>query len=165
MANRRTPEEIAEILQANLDNIEKWTADGLTQKQIAENLGISEKTFIRYKNKENSPLGKDIKKSIAAGRPEAVKHLENTIFTTATGYERVVKKYVKVKRCIYENGKKADEWEELKEVDEVVYFPPDTTALIFLLKNWGNYKNEPAALELRKKEIELREKQVDATVW
>ena len=50
MANRRTPEEIAEILNANLDNIEKWTAEGLTQKQIAGNLGLNESTFIKYKN-------------------------------------------------------------------------------------------------------------------
>lgn len=165
MANRRSSEEIIEILENNLDNIEQWTREGLTQKQIAENLGISEKTFIRYKKKENSPLGEDIKNSIKSGRPEAVQHLENTVFKSATGYERVVKKKTKVKRCIYENGKKAEEWEEMIEYDEIVYYPPDITAGIFLLKNWGNYKNEPAALKLREKEIELREKQVDATVW
>ena len=39
------------------------------------------------------------------------------------------------------------------------------TAAIFLLKNWGRYMNEPVALDLRKKEIELKEKQIEANAW
>ena len=84
---------------------------------------------------------------------------------SACGYERKVKKYAKVKRVMYDNGKKAEEWEEMVEYEETIYYPPSDTAGIFLLKNWGNYMNEPRAMEYRKKELELREKQVDATTW
>lgn len=87
------------------------------------------------------------------------------MFKSACGFTRKVTKHAKVKHCLYENGKKADEWEELVEYEEEQYFPPDTTAGIFLLKNWGAYMNEPATVDLRKKEIELREKQVNAQVW
>ena len=153
--------DIKALIEANLENIEEWTRQGLTMKQIANNLGISDRTLYRYKTDSDSQLSQTIKN----GRAVAVEELENTMFKSACGYERTVKKCAKVKRCIYENGKKAEEWEEMVEYEEVVYYPPDTTAGIFLLKNWGNYMNEPRAMEFRAKELELKEKQVDATVW
>ena len=154
--------EVKEIVYNNLDKIEEWTANGLTMKQIADNLGISERTLYRYKATD---VDGQLSQTIKNGRQSAVETLENSMFKSANGYERKVKKYAKVKRCIYENGKKADEWEEMVEYEETVYYPPDTTAAIFLLKNWGNYMNEPRAMEVRKKELELREKQVDSQVW
>lgn len=153
--------DVKKVIEDNLENIEQWTRDGLTMKQIASNLGISDRTLYRYKTDSDSQLCQTIK----SGRAVAVEQLENTMFMSATGYERKVKKYAKVKRCIYENGKKADEWEEMVEYEETVYYPPSDTAGIFLLKNWGNYMNEPRAMEFRAKELELREKQVDATTW
>ena len=153
--------DVKKLIEDNLENIEQWTRDGLTMKQIADNLGISDRTLYRYKSDSDSQLSQSIKN----GRAVAVETLENTMFKSACGYERTVKKYAKVKRCIYENGKKADEWEEMVEYEETQYFPPDTTAGIFLLKNWASYMNEPAAMNIRKKELELKEKQVEATTW
>lgn len=153
--------DVKQLIEDNLENIEQWTRDGLTMKQIASNLGISDRTLYRYKSDSDSQLSQTIKN----GRQVAVEQLENTMFKSACGFERTVKKCAKVKRCIYENGKKADEWEEMVEYEETVYYPPDTTAGIFLLKNWANYMNEPATVGIRKKELELKEKQVDATVW
>lgn len=154
--------DVKEIIESNLDNIEQWTRDGLTMKQIADNLGISDRTLYRYKSDSDSQLSQTIKN----GRQVAVEQLENTMFTSACGFERTVKKYAKVKRIMYnEHGKKAEEWEEMVEYEETQYFPPDTTAGIFLLKNWASYMNEPAAMNIRKKELELREKQVEATTW
>lgn len=60
-------------------------------------------------------------------------------------------------------GKK--EWEEMVEYNEVRYFPPDTTASIFLLKNWAGYMNEPATIKLREKEVLLKEKQIEYNNW
>ena len=153
--------DVKQLIEDNLENIEQWTRDGLTMKQIASNLGISDRTLYRYKSDSDSQLSQTIKN----GRQVAVEQLENTMFKSACGFERTVKKCAKVKRCIYENGKKADEWEEMVEYEETVYYPPDTTAGIFLLKNWANYMNEPATVGIRKKELELKEKQVDATTW
>lgn len=153
--------DIKELIEANLDNIEQWTRDGLTMKQMADNLGISDRTLYRYKADIDSQLSQTIKN----GRAVAVENLENTMYQSACGFERTVKKCAKVKRTIYENGKKAEEWEEMVEYEETQYFPPDTTAGIFLLKNWASYMNEPATVNLRKKELELKEKQVDANTW
>ena len=154
--------DIKELIEANLENIEQWTRDGLTMKQIASNLGVSDRTLYRYKSDSDSRLSQSIK----SGRVVAVEELENTMFTSAKGFERKVKRYAKVKHIEYnENGKKSLEYEEMVEYEETVYYPPDTTAGIFLLKNWADYMNEPRAMAIRKKEVELREKQVNANIW
>lgn len=143
-----------DIVISNLDNIKEWLAQGMSIQSIAKTLGISKSTLYKYMNVD----GLDV---IKKERQPAVENLENTMYMSASGFERKVKKYVKVKKCIYnENGKKAEEWEEMVEYEETQYFPPDTTAAIFLLKNWANYMNEPATVNLRKREIELKEAQV-----
>lgn len=148
------------IIEKNLKKIEKWTEQGLTLQQIADNLGISVTTLYRHKKKSGK-----IKETVEQGRKVAVKTLENSMFKAATGYTQKVKKYEKLKRCEYENGKKVREWEEMTEYEVEEIVKPDITAGIFLLKNWGNYMNEPRAVEIRKKELQLREKQVENQTW
>lgn len=144
-----------DVVIDNLDKIKAWIANGVTIKQIADNLHISKQTLYKYLHETDD--GIDIIKN---SRQPAVENLENTLFTSACGYVRTVTKHVKVKRAEYEDGRKVREWEEIVEYDEDTYYPPDTTAAIFLLKNWAGYMNEPKALEIRKKELELKEKQV-----
>ena len=149
-----------QLILDNLDNIEKWTAEGLTLAQIAKNLGVSESTLYKYKSGSE-----EINETIKKGRQVSVTELENTMLTSALGYTRKVKRYQKVKRTLYENGKKSEEWEEMVEYEEEVFYPPDNTAGIFLLKNWGRYSNEPLNIDLRKKELELKKEQLDANSW
>lgn len=153
-----------EIVVKNMDKIKEWIGEGMSMATIAKAIGVSKTTLYKYVADLNSGLtGLDAVKKY---REPAVEELENTMFTSAKGFERKVKKYAKVKRCIYnEQGKKSEEWEEMVEYEETVYYPPDTTAGIFLLKNWAAYMNEPATVALRKKEVELREKQVEANTW
>jgi len=149
-----------QVILDNLDKIEEWAANGLTIAQIAKNLGMARSTLNRYKS-----LLPVIEDTVKKARIDAVKTLENTMFTSAVGYTRKVKKYQKVKRTLYENGKKAEEWEEMVEYEEEQFYPPDNTAGIFLLKNWGRYSNEPLNIDIRQKELELKEKQLDANSW
>ena len=157
------------IVTDNLEQIKEWLSQGVTMTAIAKTLHISKQTL--YKHLKNllqidgadAADGLDALKKV---RAPAVKNLENSMYNSAMGGKVTLKQYVKLKHIEYnENGKKAREWEELKEVEVEEFIKPDTTAGIFLLKNWGNYMNEPRAMEFRQKEIELREKQVNATVW
>lgn len=142
-----------DIVIDNADNIKEWLAQGMSIQSIAKTLHISKSTLYKYMTVNGLD---DIKKE----RQPAVENLENTMYMSACGFEHKVKKYAKVRRCIYnENGKKAEEWEEMVEYEETQYFSPDTTAAIFLLKNWAKYMNEPATVDLRKREIELKEAQ------
>jgi IS30 family transposase len=154
------PHSAKKIIEDNIDKIKNWSASGLTMKEIAGNLGISDRTLYEYQSKMPQ-----LSQSIKKGRHTAIETLENTMFKCANGYTQTVKKYEKVKRCTYENGKKANEWEEMVEYEEEVYFKPDITAGIFLLKNWANYMNEPRALELRKEEIELQRQKIENSEW
>lgn len=149
-----------QIILDNLDNIAKWIAEGLTLAQIAKNLGVAESTLYKYKSGST-----EIAETVKKGRRKNVTELENTMYASALGYTRKVKKYQKVKRVLYENGKKSEEWEEMVEYEEEVFYPPDNTAGIFLLKNWGRYSNEPLNIGIRQKELELKEKQLDANSW
>lgn len=146
-----------EVVEQNLGNIKEWMSQGATMESIAKALHMSKQTLYKYL--------KDDLDAIKNSRAPAVKELECTMFNSAKGYTRTVKKYAKLKRCIYDEGKKWKEWEEMVEYEEEVYYPPSDTAGIFLLKNWGNYMNEPRAMDIRQKELELREKQVDANLW
>lgn len=148
------------IIRDNLDRIEKWVASGLSMKEIAKNLGISERTLYKYKAED-----KQFMQTVKKGRQVAVEILENTMFKSATGFMQTVKKYEKVKRCTYKDGKKLKEWEEVIELEVEEYFKPDITAGIFLLKNWGNYVNEPRVLEIRQQELELQKKKVEESGW
>lgn len=152
-----------DIVLNNMEKIKEWIGQGVPMGVIAKNIGVSKTTL--YKHVGESEQGLNSLDTIKKYRQPAVDELEATMFKSACGYERKVKKYAKVKRCIYDNGKKAEEWEEMQEYEETIYFPPDTTAGIFLLKNWAGYMNEPRAMEYRKKELELKEKQVDAQIW
>lgn len=146
-----------------MEKIKEWIGQGVPMGVIAKNIGVSKTTL--YKHIGETEQGLNSLDTIKKYRQPAIDELEATMFNSACGFERKVKKYAKVKRCIYENGKKAEEWEEMVEYEESQYYPPDTTAGIFLLKNWADYMNEPRAMEIRKRELELKEKQVDATVW
>lgn len=152
-----------DIVLEHIEEIKEWISQGVPMGKIAKTIGVSKTTL--YKHVADMDGGLNSLDTIKKCRQPAVENLENTMYTSACGYERKVKKYAKVKRCMYENGKKTEEWEEMVEYEETVYYPPDTTAGIFLLKNWANYMNEPRAMEFRKKELELKEKQVDAATW
>lgn len=153
-----------DIVMENMENIKEWLGQGVAMSTIAKALKISKTTL--YKHIGELDGGLDGLDAIKKYREPAVEELENTMFKSACGFERVVKKCAKVKRVMYnEHGKKAEEWEEMVEYEETVYFPPDTTAGIFLLKNWAGYMNEPAIADLRKKELELKEQQIKANSW
>lgn len=148
------------IIKDNMKRIEKWVAAGLSMKEIAHNLGISERTLYKYKAEDPQFM-----QTVKNARQVAVEVLENTMFKSATGFTQTLKKYEKVKRVTYKDGKKLKEWEEIVELEVEEYFKPDITAGIFLLKNWGNYVNEPRVLELRREELELQKKKLEDSEW
>lgn len=147
-----------DIVLNNIDKIKEWIGQGVPMGTIAKNIGVSKTTL--YKHIADTEQGLNSLDTVKKYRQPAVDKLEAVMFDSACGFERTVKKYAKVKRCTYENGKKANEWEEMVEYEETQYYPPDTTAGIFLLKNWADYMNEPATQALRKREVELKEKQM-----
>lgn len=102
------------ITDEGLLKIEGWARDGLTDKQIAHNIGIAEQTLNNWK-KDHPSLFESLKK----GKEVVDRQVENALLKRALGYQ--------YDEITYENG------EETKRVRKEVQ--PDTTAQIFWLKN------------------------------
>ena len=100
--------------QDKLTLLEGWARDGLTDEQIANNIGISRSTLFEWR-KNNQDISNALKK----GKEIVDIEVENALLKRALGY-----KYDEV---TYENGV------ETKRVTKEVQ--PDTTAQIFWLKN------------------------------
>lgn len=122
--------------------IEGWARDGLTEEQIAHNMGIRRQTLFKWKN-EYSDIGDALKK----GKEVADYEVENALFKRALGYD--------YEEIISE--KTSDGKTHIKKVKRHV--PPDTTAMIYWLKNrrpdkWRdrievNNKNEENIIKAR----------------
>lgn len=100
--------------------IEGWARDGLTEEQIAENMGVTRETLRVWKNKYSV-----ISATLKRGKEVVDRQVENALLQRALGYE-----YTETTReYIPELG----EMHVTKEVTKQV--APDTTAQIFWLKN------------------------------
>ena len=112
--------------------IEGWARDGLTEEQIAKNMGVSRSTLSDYKVKYP-----DILRAIKNSKEVADREVENALFHKATGYTVKLKKPMKVRHVEYDevSGRKVAEYERIEYIEEEVHVPADTTAQIFWLKN------------------------------
>lgn len=145
------------LTEEGLLKIEGWARDGLTDKQISSNIGVSERTFTDWK-KNHSAISSVLKK----GKEVVDIQVENALLKRALGYEytertvKVVdrdKELVSAERREYENRYKIDHpdsgLQDVKDAaikavpttERIVILEvdkqqaPDTTAAIFWLKN------------------------------
>ena len=128
--------------------LEGWARDGLTDEQIAHNVGITTKTLYEWKNKYG-----EISEALKKGKEVVDIEVENSLLKKATGYTVDLVKTFKVRRVEYnESGKKILEQEELVQGIDQMHVPADTTAQIFWLKNRrpDKWRDKPAEREERK---------------
>lgn len=98
--------------------LEGWARDGLTDEQIARNVGINPATLYKWIERF-SEIGEALKR----GKAPVDFEIENALRKRALGYD-----YEEVITEMYGDGKK-----HIKKVKRHV--PPDVTAQIFWLKN------------------------------
>lgn len=144
-----------EVILPKLEEIKDLLAKGTSEKEIANYLGISYTTWKTHKRKIAS-FSAVVKES----RGKAIEDLEKAMFNSALGFTKTVKKAMKLKEVVYENGKRLKEIERIEFYEEEIYIPPSVACAQFLLKNWAKdkYSNNPAELEVKKKEFELNKK-------
>ncbi|CEF18827.1 Putative phage protein [Staphylococcus xylosus] len=94
--------------------IESWSKDGLTNEQIAHNMGVHRATLSKWQKQTD-----DINNALKRGKEVSDREVENTLFKNAVGFH-----YTE---------------EQLTNTGEIVqvskYHKPNTTAQIFWLKN------------------------------
>lgn len=106
------------ITREGLIKIEGWARDGLTNKQISQNIGISEETLYKWIVKYT-----ELSESLKRGKEVVDREVENALLKRALGYE-----YIETTREGIGGQLKVT-----KEVTKQV--TPDVTAQIFWLKN------------------------------
>lgn len=106
------------ITGEGLLKIEGWARDGLTDEQIADNIGIRRPTLYDWKNKYP-----DISDALKKGKEVIDRQVENALLKRALGYE-----YIETTKELTDLGLTVT-----KQVTKQV--SPDTTAQIFWLKN------------------------------
>ena len=127
----------------NLILLEGWARDGLTDEQIAHNIGINRTTLYAWKDKYT-----DFSNALKRGKEVVDRIVENALLKSAMGY-----KYDEVvKERIYNPETGESEIVEVKRTTKDV--APNSTSLIFWLKNrqpakWRDTKNIDAAVEVK----------------
>jgi len=115
------------------DRIIAWRKQGQTEKQIAKKLDVGVSTWEKYK--KDYPEFKEI---LTFSKELLVEQIEESLFTRAMG------KHYKETEIKKEEVAGMEERVTTKET--IKYLPPDTTAIIFSLKNldptrWSDRKN------------------------
>lgn len=98
--------------------LEGWARDGLTEEQIAKNMGISRPSLWEWKKKEIS-----IFNALKKGKEVVDFEVENALLKKALGYTITIEE------------EKLDKYGEVHTLKKDVHVPGDTTAQIFWLKN------------------------------
>lgn len=149
----------------NMKSLEEWAFAGLSQKEMAEMLGMAYSTF-RELRKKIPALSALLKKSadfLKAEQKKEVESVEVSLLNRCLGYNADIKKHMKVKKPMQgadgkvlmdENGKVITE-EVLEEVTEQQHIPADVGAIKFYLLNKAKdkWKENPDRLELEKKRV------------
>lgn len=104
--------------QDKLTLLEGWARDGLTDEQIAHNMGIRRETLYDYKNKYPN-----ISNALKKGKEVVDIEVENALLKKALGYTITLHK-----QKVTKDG-------NIVDIEEEVHIAPDTTAQIFWLKN------------------------------
>lgn len=110
--------------------VEGWARDGLSDEQIAANIGIAGRTY--YEWQERFP---QFAQAIKKGKAPVDYQVENALFKSATGYTVKVMKPMKLREEKQKVGEGRIVTERVEYVEEEVYIPPQTAAQVFWLKN------------------------------
>lgn len=149
MAGR--PNKYETHVKPRFDEIKEWLQIGATEKEIAERLGVNQKVFCRYKQQYS-----ELNALVKTGRKAPVEAIKAALFKRATGFSYTEQKVIDSDK----NGRTVETYTKTAL--------PDPTAAMMLLKHWDTeqeWTSDPASLKLRKKELELKEKQAESEDW
>ena len=173
MAKRGRKNRYETELKPNLPLISEM-ARTMTEKQIADSFGISYTGSWSLYKKEHPELVEALRK----GRQNLVAELKSALIKKAMGYEYTetketterVKWPEEMYVALLEAGLTPEQIASSRLVKTEVSHKktsPDVAAINLALKNYdkNNWSNDPQLLEIRKKELALKEKQVEQNAW
>lgn len=150
MAKRGRKSAYEITIKPRFSDISEWLKNGATERQIADNLGVSYSTFNKYKAEKT-----EFAEFLKNGRKSLVIQLRGALVKKALGFS-------------YKETKKIIVGGEVERVEETVKTAlPDVAALNLCLKNYDpdEWANDPQALKLKEKELELKREIADRDAW
>ena len=116
----------------NLKKVCEWVSNGLTDKQLTKNMGISESTFYKWKNQYP-----DFATALSDAKEKPKLELENAMFKLATG-----------KMQIEETKTTLDpQTQRVTKIDRVKkQLPPNAQMQMFLARAWMPEKYKEARM-------------------
>ncbi len=134
-------------IQPKFQDIKKYLEEGLSERQIAYNLGIAYSTFNKYKKEKT-----EFSELLCNSRASPVKELENALFRRAIG-------------CEYKERRKKVIDGKVTEEIIIKESLPEVSAIKYLLQNWGDYTSDPQILSIKEREIKLKEEKLKEEQW
>ncbi len=122
----------------------KLCAMGATDNDLAEWFEVSERTINRWKITHP-----EFAQALTVGKDGPDSRMERSLYQRGMGYEYEETVAIKLKDVQYHDGKKVAETERVELVKIKKTQPPDTTAMIFWLKN----RREKAWRDVHKHEV------------
>lgn len=172
MAKRGRKNKYEEFVKPYLSKIEEWSQN-CTERQIANKLNVGYSTFIRYKEEF-----RELREALKKGHDNLVDDLHSALIKRAKGFDytetKTVTEHVElpdtIRGFLLDNGFTLEQIQQahiVKTEVAVKHALPDVAALNLALKNYdkNNWSNDPQMLAIRKKELELREQQIERNDW
>lgn len=163
-----------ERVKSRFSEITEWLESGATEKEVYKNLRIGKDAWFRYK-KDHEELRNLIKNA----RKTPVLKIKAALLKRALGFEYEEKKVTisavnypdEIEEILKENNFNLDDSKMPKQVKTEVtkkIVLPDVAACLILLQHWAKdegWTRDPQALELKKKELELKKEKIDSESW
>lgn len=168
------PSKYESEVKPRFSEIKEWLTIGATDKEIADNLGINKGTFCEYKKRFP-----EFNEFIKNNRKMPVQAIKAALYKRATGFVYSEKKTVveyeelsaDLKEALTQLGIDTAKIEQRKLVREEMMEKtalPDPASAMILLKHWdrdGGWTNDPASLDLKKQEFELKKQHLESEEW
>lgn len=161
------PSKYETAVKSRFNEIKEWLNIGATDKEIAANLGIHKDTLIEYK-KQYSEFNDLIKN----GRKSPVIQIKQAMLKRAVGFQYEEKKVVTQQIMIDGADGIPIPAKVIRTEIMTKTALPDVAAGLVLLQHWDKdekgkpkWSRDPASLEIKKQELELKEKQAENEAW
>lgn len=112
------------LTEDGLLKVQGWARDGLSNEQIAHNMGITFQTLYKWQDKYS-----ELREALKKGKEVVDREVENALLKRAMGYETVEE----VEEPVEDKDTGLTEMRVTKRVKKQI--APDVTAQIFWLKN------------------------------
>lgn len=118
------------LTENGMIRLEGWARDGLSDEQLAQNMGIGTTTLYRWKNEH-----REIREAIRAGKDIPDRKVENALYHSCFDRTITVNKAFKVRRVWFDDKGHRCEEERIEIAEETVAIPANEKAQEFWLAN------------------------------